>query len=89
MRLSILITCIALSTISYGQTSLKEINLNSGEYKVGFKHYTMQDSTRTYRIHNEHNNQFILRPIPISIWYPAEIKNGNSKKLTVLDYLEI
>ncbi|MFK7813462.1 MAG: prolyl oligopeptidase family serine peptidase [Maribacter sp.] len=89
MRLTIVITCIILSTISYGQTSLKEIDINNGDYKVGFEHYTAIDSTRTYRIHNEHNNQFISRPIPISIWYPAEIKNGNSEQLTVLDYLEI
>ena len=89
MRSLLLTPFILLSIISYGQTSLKEINLNSGKYKVGFKHYTAIDSTRIYRIHNEHNNQFTNRPIPISIWYPAETKNGNSKQLTVLDYLEV
>ena len=89
MRLTILITCIVLSTISYGQTSLKEINLNSGKYDVGFKHYTAIDSTRTYQIKNNFNNQFINRPIPISIWYPTTIKNSNSKQLTVLNYLEV
>nr|WP_321237493.1 prolyl oligopeptidase family serine peptidase [uncultured Psychroserpens sp.] len=89
MRLIILITGIILSTISYGQTSLKEINLNSGKYIVGFKHYTAIDSTRIYRIHNEFNNQYINRPIPISIWYPATIDNNNSKQLSVLNYLEI
>ncbi|KQC30522.1 prolyl oligopeptidase family serine peptidase [Flagellimonas eckloniae] len=72
-----------------GQTSLKKINLNSGKYKVGFKHYTVIDSTRNYQVKNEFNNQFIFRPIPISIWYPSEIKNANSKQITVLDYLEI
>ncbi|AYQ33600.1 prolyl oligopeptidase family serine peptidase [Runella sp. SP2] len=72
-----------------GQTSLKEINLNNGKYTVGFKHYTITDSTRTYRIHNEFNNQIINRPIPISIWYPTTIKKNNSKQLAVLDYLEI
>lgn len=72
-----------------GQTSLKEINLDYGKYSVGFTHYTKIDSTRTYQIRNEFNNQFINRPIPISLWYPAEIKNTNAEPLTVLDYLEV
>lgn len=89
MRLILLITCIMLSAISYGQTSLKAINLNSGDYKVGFKHYTLIDSTRTYQIKNDFNNQFIYRPVPISLWYPAAIEKEISKQLTVLDYLQI
>ena len=72
-----------------GQTSLKEINLNNGKYKVGFQHYTLIDSTRTYQIHNEYNNQVLNRPIPISIWYPAKPIDGVSKQLTILDYLEV
>jgi len=72
-----------------GQTSLKEINLNNGKYKVGFQHYTIIDSTRNYQIKNEFNNQFIPRPIPISIWYPTKIDDENSKQLTVIDYLEV
>ncbi|GAB2792194.1 hypothetical protein GCM10027275_41330 [Rhabdobacter roseus] len=88
-RLTIFITSIVLSTVSYGQTSIKEINLKAGEYKVGFNHYTINDSTRTYRIHNEFNNQLIERPIPVSIWYPAKIKDNDSEQLTVLNYLEI
>ncbi|MDO5972859.1 alpha/beta hydrolase [Flavivirga jejuensis] len=89
MRLNIFITSILLSTIVYGQTSIKDINLKAGKYKVGFKHYTIKDSTRTYRIHNEFNNQLIERPVPISIWYPATIEDNNSEQLTVLNYLEI
>ncbi len=89
MRLIIFITGLLLSTISYGQTSLKEIGLKAGKYKVGFKHYTVNDSTRTYRIHNEFNNQLIERPIPVSIWYPATIANSKSKQLTVLNYLQV
>ncbi len=90
MRIIILVTLVLFQVCFVkGQTSLKEINLNSGKYKVGFKHYTAIDSTRTYQIKNEFNNQFINRPIPISIWYPAKIKNSNSKELAVLDYLEI
>ncbi|MDH7914616.1 prolyl oligopeptidase family serine peptidase [Winogradskyella sp. SYSU M77433] len=89
MRLILFITGLLISTISYGQTSLKEIGLKAGKYKVGFKHYTVNDSTRTYRIHNEFNNQLIERPIPISIWYPTKGDDNDSKQLTVLNYLEI
>ncbi|MCK0109796.1 hypothetical protein MWU58_10850 [Flavobacteriaceae bacterium S0825] len=79
MRFIIFASLIFLQICSLsGQDSLKEINLNKGKYEVGFQHYTVIDSTRTYQIHNEHNNQFILRPISISIWYPAEIKNSNT-----------
>lgn len=73
----------------YGQTSLKEINLEQGKYHVGFKHYLKVDSTRNYQVHNEFNNQLVKRPIPISIWYPADTRNDSTKRMTVLDYLEI
>lgn len=90
MKITILISLVLFQVWPVkAQTSLKEINLKNGAYNVGFKHYTMIDSTRLYRIENDFNNQLISRPIPISIWYPAEIKNSNSKQLTVLDYLEI
>lgn len=71
------------------QTSLKGINLNHGKHKVGFTHYTITDSTRNYRIHNEFNNQVIRRPIPISIWYPATAEKDNSRQLALTDYLEV
>ncbi len=90
MRLTILVFFILFQVYAiYGQTSLKEINLKNGAYTIGFKHYTTIDSTRLYQIKNDFNNQLVFRPIPVSIWYPAEIENSNSKQLTVLDYLEI
>ena len=90
MRKRVLIVLVLFQVIIVtGQTSLKEINLKNGAYNVGFKHYVAIDSTRTYRKHNEFNNEFINRPIPISIWYPATSKNNSSEQLTVLDYLEI
>ncbi|MDO5969625.1 prolyl oligopeptidase family serine peptidase [Flavivirga aquimarina] len=90
MRKIILVTIILLQVCSMkGQTSLKEIGLKAGKYEVGFKHYTVNDSTRTYQIHNEFNNRLIKRPIPISIWYPAKIEDSNSEQLTVLNYLEV
>lgn len=72
-----------------GQTSLNEINLNHGDYKVGFKHYTVSDSTRTYSRAYEYTNHKIARPIPVSIWYPSEQKLGNKSPLQVLNYFEI
>lgn len=90
MRLPILVTLLIFQVLAAkAQTSLKGINLNNGKYTVGFRHYTVIDSTRTYRIHNEFNNRVINRPIPISIWYPATFEKNNSRPLTVLDYLEI
>ena len=90
MRITILATLVLIQIWSIkGQTSLKEIDLKNGAYNVGFKHYTMIDSTRLYIIENDFNNQLVYRPIPVSIWYPAVIDNKNSKQLTVLDYLQI
>ena len=90
MRITTLVTFVLFQVFSINaQTTLKEINLNNGKYNVGFQHYTIIDSTRTYQIKNEFNNQFIYRPIPISIWYPTKIDNKYSKQLAVLDYLEI
>ncbi len=89
MRLTIIVVFLLLQTkLIYSQTSLKEINLAYGKHKVGYKHYTIIDSTRTYQIKNEFNNQFIYRPIPVSVWYPTKIDPKNSKQLTVLNYLE-
>ncbi len=72
-----------------GQTSLAAINLSNGKHTVGFQHYTLIDSTRTYQIRDKFNNEFTHRIIPVSIWYPAETSNGNTNQLTLLKYLEI
>ncbi|MEM7487432.1 MAG: alpha/beta hydrolase [Bacteroidota bacterium] len=72
-----------------GQTSLKRLNLDNGNYAVGFKHYIAVDSTRTYQKRDDYNNYLMHRPIPISVWYPAE-KNGNTvEPLVLLNYLEV
>ncbi|HDZ14851.1 MAG TPA: alpha/beta hydrolase [Pricia sp.] len=90
MRIPILVTLVLFQVFFVkGQTSLKEIDLKNGAYNVGFKHYTMIDSTRLYIIENDFNNQLVYRPIPVSIWYPAVIDNKNAKQITVLDYLQI
>ena len=89
MRLTILMTVILLTTISNGQTSLKKIDLNFGNYSVGFKHYIVFDSTRTYSRIYDYNNQKIPRPIPTSIWFPSQQNTDGKEQLKVLDYLEI
>lgn len=89
MRLLTLTCLIVITTITNGQTSLKKINLNFGNYNVGFKHYTISDSTRTYSRIYDYNNQKIPRPIPISIWHPSNQDTNGKEQLNVLDYLEI
>ncbi|SFR34733.1 Alpha/beta hydrolase family protein [Robiginitalea myxolifaciens] len=71
------------------QTSLAEIDLDYGNYTVGFQHYTLSDNTRTYNRIYDYSNEKIARPIPISLWYPAEANSSTITPLKVLDYLEI
>lgn len=89
MRLLSVTILILITTITNGQTSLDEIDLNIGNYKVGFKHYNTSDSTRTYTRIYDYNNQKIPRPIPISIWYPSNQDTNGKEQLNVLNYLEI
>lgn len=89
MRLLLITGLILITTFTNGQTSLKEINLNFGNYSVGFKHYTISDSTRTYTRIYDYTNQKIPRPIPISIWYPSNQDTNGKEQLHVLNYLEI
>ena len=90
MRLTILQILIFFSgNLIAAQTSLKEINLENGAYKVGFRHYTATDSTRTYSRIFDYTNKKFPRPIPVSIWYPSEQEMVNREPLTVLDYFEV
>ncbi len=74
---------------SFGQTSLEEIDLNRGEYNVGFQHYITSDSTRTYSSLYGLTNQTIPRPIFISIWYPSNQSIAKKQPLSILNYFEI
>jgi hypothetical protein len=74
---------------SNGQTSLKEISLDNGKYKVGFRHYTTSNSTRTYSRIYDYSNKKISRPIPVSIWYPSEQNTGGKNPMKILDYFQI
>ena len=75
--------------ILYGQTSLNEIDLENGKYKVGFRHYTTADSTRTYSRIYDYSNKIIPRAIPVSLWYPSEQNIGDKEPLKILNYFEI
>ena len=76
-------------TFIAAQTSLEEIDLENGKYKVGFQHYTTSDSTRTYNRVFDYTNKKITRPIPVSIWYPSEKNAVKGQPMAVLDYLKI
>lgn len=89
IRLAVLMGCILRITTSYGQTSLKKINLDLGNYSVGFKHYVVFDRTRTYSRIYDYKNQKIPRPIPTSMWFPSQENVEGKKRLKILDYLEI
>lgn len=73
----------------FGQVSLEKISLENGKYKVGFQHYLVSDSTRTYNRIFDWSNEEIYRPIPISIWYPAETELSEGTPLNVLTYMQI
>lgn len=85
----LLILLLFQLNILTAQTSLKEIALENGHYRVGFRHYTKSDSTRTYSQVFDYTNNKVPRPIPISIWYPAEQQVIDLEPMKVLDYLEI
>ena len=75
--------------LAFGQTSLKEINLENGNFPVAFTHFSKSDSTRTYQRIFDWNNKSIPRPIPISIWYPTTKTPDVHKPMYIMDYMEI
>ena len=90
MRLLLLLTIMLFPVkLIKGQTSIKEINLDYGKYVVGFQHYTISDSTRTYSKTYDYTNQKIARPIPVSIWYPSNQSTFSKEHLKVENYFEI
>ncbi|SHO59618.1 tetratricopeptide repeat protein [Algoriphagus zhangzhouensis] len=74
--------------LASSQTSLPEIDIENGPNPVGFKHYATFDSSRTYSKFYDFSTRKTARPIPISIWYPAESIDG-SEALDILDYMRI
>lgn len=82
-------TGLLFTLFSHAQVSLKMINLNYGPWPVGFKHEVTYDSTRTYKRIGDWNNKSLPRPIPVSIWYPAQSTGTKSPPMNVLSYMQI
>jgi alpha/beta superfamily hydrolase len=62
----ITLSIILFSTSLFAQDKIWD-KLDKGKYEVGFKVFSLFDSTRAL------NNQKGLRPIQISIWFPAQV----------------
>lgn len=75
-------------SVSHAQTSFSQLQPDLGEYQVGFRHYTATDSTRTYSRWKDYSYKVLHRPIPISVWYPANVGN-QSASIKIKDYLDI
>jgi dienelactone hydrolase len=90
MKLQIFaILAILQAILIHGQTSLSEIDLDNGNFKVGFLHYMTPDSTRTYKRIYDYSNKTMDRPISVSIWYPSDQDIDNAGQFKILDYFEI
>ena len=72
-----LVLLFAQINFSSAQVSIKQLELKYGKYIVGFDHYTTFDSSRTYNRIYDWTNEFISRPIPVSIWYPSDKNVSN------------
>lgn len=74
---------------TFSQTSLRDLQLENGNYAVGFTHYTATDSTRMYVSKADINATPTFRHIPVSIWYPSTMDTKNKQPLTILTYMEV
>ncbi|MEM6768130.1 MAG: alpha/beta hydrolase [Bacteroidota bacterium] len=90
MRKILLLLPFLLSVnLSLGQLSYANCQLIKGPYEVGFTHYKVYDSTRTYAQEGNWDNQFTPRPMDISLWYPAKTPAHDVKRMTILNYMEV
>ena len=72
MKKIIILSILILSTDAiFSQNEVWNF-LDKGTYNVGFKYFSLYDSSRT--IHNPEG----YRPVQVSIWYPAEISDAES-----------
>ena len=88
MKRFLLILLLLISQFGIAQVSFDEFKLTYGQYDVGFKNVSMEDSLRSYDYSMEQNNQKVPRPISVSLWYPAEMKKGD-QQVKILDYLRV
>lgn len=78
MKINTVSIIILISTSLFAQDKIWN-KLGKGNYYVGFKVFSLYDSTRTI------NNQKSLRPIQISVWFPAQVSE-EPQKLRYKDY---
>ena len=86
-----LFTLIIFTIICYSaesQISFDQLNLNFGDYHVGFQHTVEYDHSRTYQKKMQWDHEFTSRPLEISLWFPAE-KSAHSERFDIANYLEI
>ena len=86
--LTLTLTLLFSSSLLIGQTSLEAIAFENGSFQVGFTHYMLTDSTRTYRRESDWSTRNIPRPIPVSLWYPSTHTKGGEPR-QIIDYMEI
>ncbi|WP_285008051.1 hypothetical protein [Pedobacter faecalis] len=78
------------TSICGAQTSLEGIGLQNGDYAVGYMHYTVDDSSRTYKRTGDWNDKSIFRPMAVSVWYPGVIDpRARMANNTVLSYMRV
>ncbi len=85
----ILILVFVQIKLCSAQVSVEQLDLQHGDYKVGFDHYDAFDSSRTYNRIYDWTNKSIPRPIPVSIWYPSDENISDIEPLVGLDYMKI
>jgi dienelactone hydrolase len=88
MRISCFLCALLLCYSSQAQVSLSKLSLPYGKHTVGFKHYLRNDSTRTYQRMSDWDNKVTPRPIPVSLWFPAQ-RPSSPTQMTVESYMAI
>ncbi len=72
----------------YGQVNPDSCQLHDGLHGVGFRHYTIIDSSRLIRSEPLFD-QDTFRKIQVSLWYPVSADSPQEGRMTIEDYLNI
>ncbi|MEM6377849.1 MAG: hypothetical protein AAF705_06535 [Bacteroidota bacterium] len=87
MRLLTLCTLLLFQQVVTAQIDYRNIDIEYGNYEVGYRHLELIDSSRIYsRIIDFGRKEF--RPVSISVWEPADVSTASSS-VTVKDYLMV
>ncbi|MDC7997881.1 dienelactone hydrolase family protein [Gilvibacter sediminis] len=77
-----------VSISAKGQTSVADLNLDYGPYEVGYRYTQLIDNSRSYNVKGNWTTATIARPIPLSIWFPAQSTSA-SAPMKVMDYMRV